>query len=508
MRQSHLILSNTLIIWVSRVLLLVPQLVLVPYLIHTIGEAGYGVYALFWSLLMTIEQLQLSMQQGVVKYSAAFLAQGRVEGVNRVVSSSFLYSLLLAVLASVGIISAAALWQDPADELNAALWVVGVLVLFIMPLTPYVAVIQSRQRYYVGAATETLSKYLSLGIIFAWFTWRTPSVKALIIIMAGTLLLSRVAQVPFAYGLVPGLKNKPTYFDWASFRLILSFGGMVVLLCLCNAANTTGVRWLMGLVVSTSFVAHLAIILMPGGFLMQIIDAMTITVMPAASSYEAIGNDHMLRELLVRSMRYSCILVLASVLAVALLIKDVLAIWVGPSYTFLVPYSLTIFVSVAFLMTTSSAHHMLKGLGKLRLVVVSVMVGWVIVPLTLIVTCFFLSHNSYISVTLGLFLGNMVWGVMHLGFAIKVVGVRFRDMFMRVYAQPLTAAVVAGVAAFALVRYGEMDGLVGKLSVVAITMSLFFTVMFFLFATLVERRQAKEIAQLLLSRLVAMGRTG
>jgi len=35
MRQSHLILFNATIMWVSRVLLLVPQLILVPYLLGT-----------------------------------------------------------------------------------------------------------------------------------------------------------------------------------------------------------------------------------------------------------------------------------------------------------------------------------------------------------------------------------------------------------------------------------------------------------------------------------------
>ncbi len=69
-------------------LLLVPQLILVPYLIATIGETGYGVYALVWSLLLGIDQLLQSLQSGVVKYSAGFLAEGRIDDVNRVVSSA------------------------------------------------------------------------------------------------------------------------------------------------------------------------------------------------------------------------------------------------------------------------------------------------------------------------------------------------------------------------------------------------------------------------------------
>lgn len=101
MRQSQLILSNAVIMWAARVLLLFPQLILVPYLIGTIGESGYGVYALVWSLMIPIERLQMALQQGVVKYAAGFLAEGRTHEVNKVVSSHSMDSLLLADLANV-----------------------------------------------------------------------------------------------------------------------------------------------------------------------------------------------------------------------------------------------------------------------------------------------------------------------------------------------------------------------------------------------------------------------
>jgi len=155
--------------WAARVFLLVPQVILVPYLIATIGESGYGAYALVWSLTMSIEQLQRSLQSGVVKYSAGFLAQGRVDEVNRVVSSSFVYSLLLAVVAATGILVAAVFYKDPSGQIGTALVVVGIMVLFAFPLTPYIAIIQSRQRYYVGAIADTLSKYVSTLLTVLWF---------------------------------------------------------------------------------------------------------------------------------------------------------------------------------------------------------------------------------------------------------------------------------------------------------------------------------------------------
>jgi O-antigen/teichoic acid export membrane protein len=493
LRQSHIILSNAVVIWTSRVLLLVPQLILVPYLIATIGETGYGVYALVWSLLIGIDQLEQSLQQGVVKYSAGFLAEGRIDDVNRVVSSSFVFSLLLGVLSAVGIGAVALTWQADGPDMTSSMLVVAGLMLLIVPLTPYIAVIQSRQRYYVGAIAETVSKYLSLAMIFAWFTWVSPSVVALIIITTGMLFVSRFAQVPVAYRLVQGLRNRPALCNRGAFRLLLAFGGVTVVIALANTANDAGLRWLMGILESPAFVAHLAIVLMPGLLLSQIVNAMTVTIMPATSAYEATGNIHMLRELLVRSMRYTTIIVITAMLAAALLIENILVLWVGPEYSFLAPYAMAIFASVALLLTTSSAHHMLKGLGKLRTTASIAVVGRVVVPLALILPVYFLSDNPYIAVAVGLVMGNVVWAVLHAGFAMNAVQAGFRETFVRVYGQPLLATIAALAPALAFVAYGNVDGLSARMGVITLAITAFLAQMYFLYATPAERRQVRDL---------------
>ena len=496
MKQSHLILSNALAIWACRVLLLVPQLILVPYLIATIGEAGYGVYTLVWSLLVSIEQLQRSLQSGVVKYSAGFLAQERIDDVNRVVSSSFIYSLLLAVVACTGILGAAALYDNTGRQIGSALIVVCVMVFFIMPLTPYVAVIQSRQRYYVEAIAEIIAKYLGLGTTFAWFAWMTPSVKTLIIIMAGTLLLSRIAQVPVAYKLLRGLQNRPCFFDKGIFRMIATFGAATVLASLCLIANSTGVRWLMGILVSTSFVAHLAIMLMPGTLLSQIVTAMTITIMPATSAYEATGNQRMLEELMIQSMRYVTILALAAVLTAGLLMSNVLRAWVGPEYVFLSPYALILFTCLSFMLSTSTAHHMLKGMGKLRNVVFIYFVGLLVVPITSILVLFYILKNPYVAVSFGLSAGYIVCGCLQIAYCTQAVRANFWVLLRTVYARSIMlAAIVYLVAISALTTIGICE-LPGRICAAPLAILLFCSGCYFFIATAAERQQIKGIFEL------------
>lgn len=506
MRQSRLILSNAVIIWITQGLQLIPQLILVPYLIGTIGESGYGVYVLLWSLMVSIDQLENSLQSGVVKYSAGFLAQGRMDEVNKVVSSSFVYSIFLAILTFIGIFISTIFYNDPSGQMRPALIVVGIMILLIIPLTPYIAMIQSKQHFYVGAIAGTMSKYIGLFATILWFTWMTPSVKAVIVIMAGTLLLSRLIQVPIAYRLVPGMRNRISSFDLQIFRKIVFFGGVIVIVGLCLMANSTGVNWMMGILSSTTFVTHLAIIMMPLGLLMQIVLAMTVTVMPATSAYHATGNNKMLRELLIRGMRYTTILTLAGLLVAVFLMRNALSVWVGSHYVFLTPYALTLFASGAFMLSTSTSHHMLKGLGLLRITVFISITGLVIVPIGLMLVVFLMWHNPYIAATLGFATGHLVYGFLQIRFSVKETRADFRNVIIRVYAQPLVVALLAYVAVLTLPVYVGVDGLIGRLCVAILAVLLFISGCYALIATPTERNELKNIAQAVIDKITTAKR--
>ena len=503
MRQSNLIISNAAIIWATQILQLVPQLILVPYLISTIGESGYGVYALIWSLVTSIDQLERSLQSGVVKYSAGFLAQGCLDDVNSVVSSSFLYSVVLAIVSCAGMLVASLFYQDPSGQIGTALVVMGFMVLFILPLTPYIAVIQARQRYYVGAIVGTVSKYVSLLAVVIWFHVIGASVTTLILIMALTLFIARIAQVPVAHHLVHGLRNRPSLSNKKHFKLIFSFGVATVLASLCLALNSTGIRWLMDSLSSSTFVAHLSIALMPSLLLSQIVGAMTITAMPATSAYLATGNQKMLHELLIRGMRYSTIMVLAALLLAGFIMETILKIWVGSAYVFLAPYALILFASGAFMQSTSVSHHMLKGLGKLRIVVFIYFIGLVLVPVCLILASFQIGRNPYTAVTLGLAAGHLVCGCIQLVCCTKTIHADLRDVFMRVYAQPLIVAAMTFLVVFGVVNYCGSDGVYIRFIASGVAVLLFFCGCYAFIATLAEKQQITGMIQLA-SRKVLM----
>lgn len=490
--------------WGMQILRLFPQLILVPYLIRNIGESGYGVYVLVWSLLLSIDQLEKSLQSGVVKHSAAFIAQGKVAEVNKIVSSSFGYCIILAIIAFIGTSIAGVLYGDANNHRSIALVIIGVTLLLIIPLTPYIAVIQAKQRYYVDASFGTLSNYVSLGLVIIWFNIVEPSVEALVLIMAAMLFLARLSQVPFAYSLVPGLKNNLRLFNRSSFSMIASFGAATVLASLCLAINSTGVRWLMDFLASTSFIAHMAIMLMPSLLLSQIIGAMTITTMPATSAYNATGNKIKLQELLTMGMRYTMIIVLSVILVGSILMRDLLRLWVGADFEFLAPYALMLLVSTAFMLSTSIAHHMLKGMGKLRTVVFIYLVGLVIVPIGTIFTAFNVINNPYIAVTFGLSSGHVVCGVLQIVFSVKAVNIGWRQHLKYVYGQPLFFATLVFLASLFSTSFHPFSDFFVRLVVSIISAIIFIGGFYLFFATIPERQRVAEVGNLVVRIILTL----
>jgi O-antigen/teichoic acid export membrane protein len=501
MKQAHLIAVNTLIIWGTTVLQMIPPLVMVPFLVRSLGDSGYGEYALIWSLLLAIEQLEASLQSGGIKYGAAFLAQGRIGELNKVLSASFVFSLGLGIIAAAAVVLSGFAGFGSSRSMTTSLVIVAVMMMGLAPTTPFLGIIRAKQRHFVNSLAAIAAQYAGLALTFLWFRLVGPSVEALIAILASTLLVSRLAQLPLAYRLVPGLQNRPRNFDRATLRMIVAFGSAVVVISLCLVANSTGLRWLAGLMVSTAFVAHLSIFLMPGAMMAQVVQAMTITIMPAASAYEASESRPLLRELFLKSTRYTVVLVSAGLVAALVLVRDGLRLWVGRPYEFLAVYVLVNLAGVAVLMSASCAHQMLKGLGALRSVVAAYAVGLVAVPAAIFVGGRMAGLSAYAAVSAGLLAGNTTAAALQLRACGRRLELTWKEFFKRALLEPLApAAAGLGLAGIAS-GLGGLGSLTSRAAVAGLAVIMIFGGFYRVVAGADERRMFRDFVRMVRERL-------
>lgn len=486
-----------------RVLRIFPALLLLPFIIHRLGAESYGIYVLAWSVLPLLALVQQGIGEAVIKYTAAFFGQGKVEDVNKVLSTSSLLSTIAGIVGGLGIMVVAncasgyfeKIGQGNSEEIIFALNVVGIMVLLSFPLMPYGGILESLQRYDLSALVTTAFTYARVGAIVCWFLFVGPSIKAFVIISAVLQVLSGLCLTIIAYRLVPGLRNRLSLCNWNTVKMMFAFSTMILLCSLCSVINMSGVKWMMGTLVSLEFVGMMAVMLVPARLMGEIVQAMSLSVMPATSKYCAQNNHKMLGELFVRGTRYMTLVVIVGMMAVLLVTKPFFKLWMGAEYQYLSIYVIILCAGTGIFMSAMCAHRMLVGTGMLKESLVCSAVGPVFVTMGTIFLILLRSGSAYWAVTLGLTCGYVVTAVMRVAFCAKGMGVSIKKLLWHGYVEPMVTAAPIMIIALAAVHYWRADSLALRAAASAVTILAFAYVFGLIFLTEQEKQLAKRIFQ-------------
>ena len=498
MSQSHRLIHNTSVIWLTRFLRYIPELLLVPFIIKNIGADAFGVYVLAWSILTAMERMQEPVTSAVVKYGAGYLAQNNTPDVNRIASTAFSIATLIAGIISLCVLIAAFVSPDllhhdsqRLQELTFyCLLAVAGTIIASYPLMPFVGIMYARQRHDLFFLLDTAAAYFKALLVVLWFTILQPSAIALILITGLAFFLPRFVMALRANRAVPGLKIQKKSIDAYHFRLIFSFAGVLFLASLCYIVNFTGIKWVMGIVASTAFVAHLEIILIPSRVVGQLTHGMTLTVMPAASKLDALEDTERLNELFIRGTRYICVIIILEIIAASLLLKPLLLLWMGGDYLFLHKYLFLFFCFNAVHTMGYCANQIMRGGGKLRAVFWNSLIGQALVPVGATLLLYGLTQDPYWTAAIGLSAGAIVYGLVQVVSCQMALETPRRDLLQRAFVQPtLIGAPFFLGGLFISLQSGGLDLFPGVLAC-CLAALLFLAAFYFIFATADEKALA------------------
>ena len=495
MRQSHRLIYNAVVILVTRALRFLPELVLLPFVIHRLGDEAYGIYVLAWSLIVALNRVGDPIHSAIVKYNASYVIKERIEEINGLISTAFVFSVIIAVIACITVITLALFcphYLGISDPKLIRLYIIafiiiGITILIAFPMMPYVGAMYSIQRHDIFFISDTISSYIKAIVIVFWFMAVGPSITVLIVICGVTFIIPRAIMIVLTYRYFPGMKNRIQFCNWATFQTIFSFAGVLLLASICYVINFTGIKWTMGLLVSAAFITHLEIILIPSRYLGQIAHAMTLTVMPAASKYDATGNTKQLQELFVRGTRYISLILIPIIIGAIFIMEPVIRLWLGSEYKFLTKYILILLCSSAAQNTAYCANQMLRGIGKINIVLVNSIIGQAVLPAAIAIAIFKLTGDPYWAVTIGLSAGVIIYGTMQVGFCVNIFKMSFIDILVKSYIQPLAIAIPLFIMALLVVLYLHLTELPALIIVSFATIALYLLLFYKKFATQKER---------------------
>ena len=205
-------------------------LLLLPYIEHTLGADGYGIYTLVGTVMGYFVVLDLGLASAVTKYTAEYNVQNDMEGMRSLVSTSMLLLLVIGtagalMMAGCAKLLATRLLHIPAASRETAFLAFcagGVGFLFSMQFTLFTGVLNGLNRYDLsGSVTTGIGLLTPIGtIILLYLGIRLLGV---VLLNVGITLAAAIISAAMIRKVLPLVPLRPA-FDRRQLGRIFGFG--------------------------------------------------------------------------------------------------------------------------------------------------------------------------------------------------------------------------------------------------------------------------------------------
>ena len=361
------VLSN----WFATAATLAVGFFLAPFVVHRLGNVAYGVWVLAISSVGYLNLLDLGMRSSVLRFVSKGHTTQDHEGASEALSAAFWVRLQIGVLVLVLCGGLAAvfpfIFKVPAElavDAREAILVIGLTTAVTMSIGVLGGVLSALNRYdLLSYVTLTQLCIRVIGVVAVLLTGHGIVAIALCELLAaavGNCLLAYIAR-----RIYPELRIRLTRPRREVLRKIWSYSVYAFLLMVAGQLIYQTDNLVVGAFISASAVTFYSIGNSLCRYTQQIIGAMTMTFVPAASTYEASGNTASLRALYFNGTRAAMALSLPIVITFLIRGHTFIGVWMGPQYSQQSGTVLTILATaLLFSLSNSTATAIAWGVEK------------------------------------------------------------------------------------------------------------------------------------------------
>ncbi len=333
------LVSNVLFSWAAHLVFIVAGFVMPRMIDGRLGQELLGVWDFSWSLVSYFQLVRASIGSSVNRYIAKYRAAGDIVMVNRVASSAACVlgaGGLLVVVLSIALSLLVPGWFGDrlGPNVREAQWVVlllGATMSVQIAFSVFNGILTGCHRWDLHN-TNTSGWYAVTvaGMVVSLLLGGQLWTLALIHLIGD--IFSAARRVVLACRVCRGLRLRFSFVRWSITRKMFSFSGKTVIPTVSNLllSQTTAV-----LLLAYLGPAALALYSRPRALMHHVntlVSKMAIVLTPTASSLQGRGDLEEIRQLVIRSTRYSLYLALPMVLMLVVFGGSILRFWMGPRY--------------------------------------------------------------------------------------------------------------------------------------------------------------------------------
>lgn len=333
------LVSNVVFSWAAHCVFIVAGFILPRMIDRRLGQDVLGVWDFAWSLVSYVALVQMGISSSVNRYVARYRAAGDTFRLNSLVSSAccilgiagtLALGLTIAFSLLVPRLFAARLGENVIDTQ----WVVfflGSSIACEMAFAPFSGVLTGCHRWKLHNVIKSGWHAATIaGMIIALL--QGGGLRSLAAITCTGMVLACATRVILAHRACEGLRLRLSLVGLVMIRKLFVFGGKSLIPSISNLVlnQTTSI-----LIVAYLGPGALALYARPRSLIRHVnmlVNKMSVTLTPTVGSLQSIGEKKEIRELAIKSVRYSFYMVLPMVLVIAFFGGTILQLWMGPSY--------------------------------------------------------------------------------------------------------------------------------------------------------------------------------
>ncbi len=465
MSLKRRVIRNIFSNWVAYSISIIVTFFVSPFVVHTLGNAGYGIWVLVGSLSGYLGLLDFGLRPTIVKFVSKYKALGDDRKINEVFNTVLAVYLLIAVvvvLASL-VLSYFAnnIFNSPPEyhsEMKIIIVLIGVNVALGFPFGVFNAIINALQRFDINNVIN-ITVFLIRSLFVVVFLKLGGGLIALGIIVIFAGLLEFLAKARWCFKIFPALKFQPGLANRETLKMISGFSVYTFIIGISFQISFLSDSIVIGSFMSASAITFFAI----GGnlisYLKQLASHVSTVLTPVASTFDAHQDYERLRQLLLLGTRYILLIILPVGFTFLVMGETFINLWMGEEYG---PASSTVLVILTWAYFGFLAQlvpgSIFLGLGKIKSLAY---LNLACALLNIIISIILVKPYGVYGVAFGTAIPLTLYGTFIIPpYICRTLNVRFGTYLKQSYLPPLLAALPFLIAILYIKHFLEVNSLV------------------------------------------------
>jgi len=428
------IIKNVLTNWIAYLLSIIINFLMMPFVIHQLGDTAYGIWILIGSLTGYLGLLDFGIASAFLKYTAEFRAKKNQQKLNEFVNTTLIIYSIIGILAFCVCILIGRfgihLFKISPDDQNITQLVIFFVALDIalsFPLGVFGGLVRGFQRYDLNNIVE-IGVLIVRTILIICVLKLGFGLVSLAIINLSTKLIGNIWRIFYAKRLSPLLKITFRFFNRNMIKTLLNYSIYSFLLAITVRVVFYTDSIVIGMFMSMSAITYYSIAGRLIHYLGAFVGEMTGVLVPAVSELEANRDIEKIKKLLIHGIRYSLLIALPAALIFIILGKPFITLWMGADYAEkAMPVLKILMIAHLFELSQYTSSNVLYGLNRHKFYAFSSIVAAV---LNLILSIILVKGFGLVGVALGTAIPMIILNILILPLYIsRVVKLSLRTYF-------------------------------------------------------------------------------